>query len=141
MVDEGGLVGDNPAVLIVAHGSRRAQAGDVLEAMAAQVRQRLGATRVDVAFLENGAPHVAAAIENCFSAGVRRLVVIPFFLLPGVHVTVDLPREIAAARQAFPSLQIVQADFLGAQPALGGVLCELFWDCVKTARWFDFERD
>ena len=134
-------MGDNPAVLIVAHGSRRAQAGDVLEAMAVQVRQRLGATRVDIAYLENGEPDVVSAIENCFSEGVCRLVVIPFFLLPGVHVTIDLPREIAAARQAFPDLQILQADFLGAHSALGGVLCELFWDCVKTAHWFDSEGD
>ena len=134
-------MGDNPAVLIVAHGSRRAQAVDVLEAMAVQVRQRLGATRVGVAYLENGEPDVASAIEDCFSAGVRRLVVIPFFLLPGVHVTVDLPGEIAAARQAFPALQILQADFLGAHPALGGVLCELFLDCVKTAHWLDSKED
>lgn len=135
------LMGDNPAVLIVAHGSRRAQVSDIFEAMAVQVRRRLGATRVDIAFLENADPDVPTAIETCFSAGVRRLVVIPFFLLPGVHVTVDLPRHIAAARQAFPDLQISQADFLGAHPALADVICEMFLDCVKAGHRFDSRED
>jgi sirohydrochlorin ferrochelatase len=134
-------MGDKPAALIVAHGSRRAQAGDVLETMAAHVRQRLDTTRVDIAYLENGEPDVASAIENCFFEGVRRLVVIPLFLLPGVHVKVDLPRVIEAARQAFPNLQILQADFLGAHPALGGVVCELFLDCVKSGHGFDPRDD
>ena len=137
----GKLMGDNLAVLIVAHGSRRAQAVDFLKVMAVQVRQRLGVSRVDIAYLENGEPDVASAIENCFSEGVRRLVVIPFFLSPGVHVTVDLPREVAAARQTFPDLQILQAEFLGAHPALGEVLCELFLDCVKTAHWLDSKEN
>lgn len=84
MVDKvGAPATDNPAVLIVAHGSRHARVSDVIEALAVQLRLRLDATRVEIAFLENGEPDVATAIEKCFFAGVRRLVVIPFFCWPG----------------------------------------------------------
>jgi sirohydrochlorin ferrochelatase len=127
----------HPAVLIVAHGSRRSGTTDILRDMATRMRHRLGNVRVDVAFLEHGTPAFRAAVESCYAAGVRRLVVLPFFLLPGVHVTADLPAEIASARRRFPALRIVQADFLGGHPALGDVLCELFLEAMKTAQWQD----
>ncbi|APG25021.1 MAG: CbiX/SirB N-terminal domain-containing protein [Syntrophotalea acetylenica] len=127
-----------PAVVIVGHGSRRPQAADVLRKVAIQVRQRLsGATRVDVAFLEHGSPSFSAALASCYAAGERRLVIIPFFLLPGMHVTADLPAAIASARRRYPELQIVQAEFLGGHPALGEVVSTLFLEAAETAHWLD----
>lgn len=125
---------NKPSLLIVGHGTRQAQTGDLLLVLADQVRQRLD-TRVGVAFLAHGTPQVAAAIDSLYTAGVRHLVVIPFFLLAGVHVTIDLPEELEKARHRYPALQIVQTDFLGAHPAVGDVLCELFSDGLEKACW------
>ncbi|ABA89975.2 sirohydrochlorin cobaltochelatase [Syntrophotalea carbinolica DSM 2380] len=128
---------DKPSLLIVGHGTRHAQTGDMLQVLADRLRQRLD-TRVAVAFLAHGAPRVAAAIDSFYTAGVRQLVVIPFFLSAGVHVTVDLPGELEKARHRYPALQIVQTDFFGAHPAIGDVLCKLFSDGLERACRRDF---
>ncbi len=49
----------------------------------------------------------------------QRLVVLPLFLLPGVHVMEDLPAEIALAQQALGSaVEIAVCPYLGTQPGL-----------------------
>lgn len=47
---------------------------------------------------------------------VQQIVVVPLFLLAGVHVKEDLPAEIAAARQQLPAhLQLNCLSYLGSQ--------------------------
>jgi len=50
------------------------------------------------------------------SQDIEQLVIVPLFLLAGVHVTEDLPAEIAAARPQLPShLQVNCLSYLGGQ--------------------------
>jgi sirohydrochlorin ferrochelatase len=49
------------------------------------------------------------------SRGVRQVVVIPLFLLAGVHVKEDLPEEIAVAREQLPHrLRLICMPYLGS---------------------------
>src|SRR5262245_65838027 len=82
------------ALLLIAHGSRRAEANADLDHLAADLRRRGAFDHVQVSYLELAEPSIAAGGELCVRAGADEVILFPYFLSAGVHVTEDL----AAAR-------------------------------------------
>ncbi|MCL1468354.1 sirohydrochlorin chelatase [Argonema galeatum] len=61
--------------------------------------------------------------EYAIAAGFKHLQVIPLFLLPGVHVMVDIPAEVATAQQALGSdLAVEIRPHLGSHPCMARLL-------------------
>jgi len=56
------------------------------------------------------------------ATGVKTIRVVPVFLLKGVHVVEDIPKEIHQAQQALPELAIEICPHLGSHPHLKQVL-------------------
>ena len=106
------------AILLVDHGSRRAEANAVLDEVAALLRRRLPDDIVRVAHLGVVAPGVAEGIEACLAEGAREIVVHPYFLAPGNHAASDVPALVAEAAKRHPSVSIRVSAPLGAHPAL-----------------------
>jgi len=106
------------AILLVDHGSRRAEANAVLEQVAALLRQRLPDDIVRVAHLGLAAPGVAEGIEACLAEGARAIVVHPYFLAPGSHGARDVPALVAELAKRHPEVSIRVSAPLGAHPAL-----------------------
>src|SRR5687768_1399899 len=91
-------------IIIVDHGSRRAQSNALLEEVAVQFGKRF-AERYDVvepAHMEIAEPSIASAYAKCVARGATRVVVCPFFLGPGKHWTGDIPRLTREACAAHP---------------------------------------
>jgi sirohydrochlorin ferrochelatase len=106
---------DSKAVLLVDHGSRRAEANELLDEVAALVRQRLGAgSVVEPAHMEIAEPTIARAFTRCVEQGATRVVVHPFMLAPGRHVTEDLPRLVAEAAAPHDGVTFAMAAPLGS---------------------------
>jgi sirohydrochlorin ferrochelatase len=110
------------AVLLIAHGSRRPEANADARCVAAGL---LGEGRypiVETAYLELVEPDIATAGAACVARGAGRVVLLPYFLSPGVHARDDL----AGARQAlagrFPDVEFLLAEPLGGHPHLVEVL-------------------
>ena len=101
------------AIVLIDHGSRRAEANEQLEALAREVRARRPGALVETAHLEVVPPDLAAAIARCVAAGAARIVVHPFFLAPGRHTQEDLPRLVDAARATHPGVAIALSAPLG----------------------------
>lgn len=81
---------------------------------------------VGTACLEIGAvplhQQIVAFSQRAQAAGVRRVQIIPLFLLAGVHVMEDIPAEVELARQALPGLRLEVCPHLGSHPGLRGLL-------------------
>jgi sirohydrochlorin ferrochelatase len=107
------------ALLLVDHGSRRSQANALLDEVAALVKQRLGAeTIVEPAHMELGTPSIAEGFARCVEQGATRIVVHPFMLAPGRHVSDDLPRLVTEAARAHQGVAFVLSDPLGTHPGV-----------------------
>ena len=103
------------AVLLVDHGSRRAQANALLDEVAGLVKQRLGVgSIVEPAHMEIAEPTVARGFSRCVEQGATKIVVHPFMLAPGRHVTEDLPRLIAEAAKGHEGVTFTMAAPLGS---------------------------
>jgi sirohydrochlorin ferrochelatase len=110
------------ALLLIAHGSRRAEANADLEFVAAQLRARGRYGVVRVSYLELAEPNIEAGGAQCVEAGATGVILLPFFLSPGVHVVEDLTEARDKLRERFPRVRFVLAEPLGRHPLLIDVL-------------------
>lgn len=112
------------ALLLVAHGSRRAESNHEVAQLAQQLQADLTAdfAMVKAAFLELAEPSIPEGIKACALAGANRVVVLPYFLNTGRHVAEDIPAEINKARQKLPDLNIHLQAHIGALPEMRSLL-------------------
>lgn len=114
----GGSIG----LIVFAHGSRVSAANDAVRAVAREASRRAGLPVHETAFLELATPTLGEAVTDLASRGVRRILVTPYFLTMGRHLTEDLPRLLAEARSRHPDLSIEASPPLDGHPGLAGIL-------------------
>lgn len=114
------------ALLLVAHGSRRAASNDEVRQLTALLAQRARAEYpiVHCGFLELAEPSIPDGIELCVQAGAAEVVVLPYFLSAGRHVVTDIPHEIQGKQEQYPQLTIRIAPYLGAHERVSDLLLE-----------------
>lgn len=106
------------ALLLIAHGSRRAEANADLDFVASAMRERGAFGFVQCSYLELAEPTILSGGEACAAHGAKDVVMLPYFLSPGVHVREDLieiRNELAAK---FPAVAFALAEPLGRHPLL-----------------------
>jgi len=112
------------AILLVDHGSRRREANELLERVAAQVAERRPEAFVCCAHMDLARPTVAEGIDACAAAGAEEVVVHPYFLGPGSHSSRDIPRLVHAAASHHPGLRVHITEPLGLHPKLVDVVLD-----------------
>jgi sirohydrochlorin ferrochelatase len=110
------------AVLLVDHGSRLAEANQVLDRVADSLRTRLADAIVEVAHMELAEPSLATGLARCVELGAYEVVVCPYFLGPGRHTSRDIPELVEQVRAAHPSLRVRLAAPLGFDERIIDVL-------------------
>ena len=113
-----------PAVLLVDHGSRRAEANRVLEELAARLQERLPDRIVHFAHMELAEPTIAQAISACLAEGATEIVLHPYFLTPGNHSAVDIPRLARSALSGHPNVTLRMTPPLGVHEGIVEVVLE-----------------
>ncbi len=106
------------AILLLAHGSRAMDANGALFRVADDLRFNGQFELVECAFLELTQPDIRTGLDNCRSAGVRRVIIIPYFLHLGRHVKEDLPGIINAWCELNPGISVTIGSHLGYSPKL-----------------------
>ncbi len=140
------------AYLLVSHGSRDPRPQLAVEALAQMLRRfwprpassaTAASSSIALAEPQIAAPPIATAClelapqplheqirqfgEQALSLGYRRLVILPLFLLAGVHVRVDLPTEVSLAQQALGgAIELDLSPHLGSHPGLEQLLAQSF---------------
>ena len=123
--------GSGDVVILAGHGSRSPEANAALVALAHALEADVRVP-VTAAFLEMAEPAIPAAMRAARDAGATRIVVVPYFLSPGMHVTRDL-RAIASDARTALEIPIEIADFLGAHPDVPRLLGDLSRAALGTA--------
>ena len=109
-------------VLLVDHGSRRAEANQLIERVAEKLRARCPDDFVAVAHLEIAEPGIAEGVAACVAAGVTELRVHPYFLAPGAHASRDIPERLREAAARHPGLTVSLSEPLGVDEKLVAVV-------------------
>jgi uroporphyrin-III C-methyltransferase len=103
-------------VLVVGHGSRRAEANEDVREAARAIRERANFMLVEPAFLEIEHPNIAEGFARLIQRGARDITVHPYFLSPGRHTRGDIPVEVSEAASHHPGINYRITEPLSAHP-------------------------
>ncbi len=106
-------------------------ANDEVRQLTARLSQKLepGRVQVECAFLELAAPSIPSSIDQAVTRGARRITVLPYFLVAGRHVAVDIPKLVNQKSSEYPDVDIQLSEYLGATDCVVDMLS----DMVKRA--------
>ncbi len=114
-------------IIIIGHGSPRKEANTIDSITAllhAELHPGCKDDCVKGAYLQFSEPDIGATIEKSVAEGAKRIIMHPFFLNAGLHVTKDIPDLIAEARQRHPGVEFIFTEPLGLHEKLIEVVKE-----------------
>lgn len=113
------------AILLIDHGSVKAEANEMLAEVAAMVKGMAGSeVIVDFAHMELAAPSIPEGFDACVRRGATDIVAFPYMLSPGKHSTRDIPRMVAEAAAKHPGVKYSVTPAFGVHEKLGEVVLE-----------------
>ncbi|WP_433888690.1 sirohydrochlorin chelatase [Streptomyces sp. CA-111067] len=124
--------GDRAAttVLLVGRGSTDPDANAEVFKAARLLWEGRGYAGVETAFVSLARPSVPEGLERCRLLGARRVVVLPYFLFPGVLP--DRVRDQAAGWSAeHPEVPVGCAEVIGPEPELADLVMERYRETVE----------
>jgi|YNPNPStandDraft_1061719.scaffolds.fasta_scaffold00799_11 Uncharacterized conserved protein len=113
-------------IIIVGHGSLKKSANN-LEFISNQVANALKKSKSDVkfAYLQFGKPDLDEVINQCITEGATKIIIHPFFISEGSHVTHGIPSIIENFKKKYPALKIIYTKPLGLHNKLISLVAEL----------------
>ena len=112
------------ALLLVAHGSRRAKSNEEVVEMSKKLKKHCEGVFeiVNPAFLELAEVLIPDGIKQCVNDGATSIIVLPYFLNSGRHVVEDIPEIVNAEKESYPDVSIKISSHLGASEMMMDVL-------------------
>jgi len=123
------------ATVLFSHGSLLCGAGEALRAHAERLRAQGLTPLVAIGYLNYSDPPFLDAVAECVASGATRILVTPYFLVPGYFVKVDLPKAVAEAQARFPNVEFVVAQAIGFDERLADALIESANCAVGQEGW------
>jgi precorrin-8X/cobalt-precorrin-8 methylmutase len=114
-------------ILLAGHGSPKKDANS-LEHISKLVHEMVhpGCDEecVRIAYLQFAKPDISEAIEECVKDGAKKLIIHPYFLSSGMHVTNDIPEIIDEAGHKHPEVEFIYTEPLGIHSKMAQVVYE-----------------
>ncbi len=132
----GTIPGDLPAeqlgIIIVDHGSRLEASNESLLEVVQHFLTASPYAIVEPAHMEIAEPTIGMAFDRCVQQGARFVVIHPYFLAPGKHWQIDIPRLAAEASQAHPGMGYLVTAPLGPHPTMCEIMQQRIDDAMAT---------
>jgi sirohydrochlorin ferrochelatase len=117
-------------IVIVDHGSRRAEANRRHESFVDEWRGRGRYAIVEPAHMELAQPTIGQAFDACVAGGATTVVIVPYFLWPGSHWDRDIPALAAEAATRHAGVDYLVAAPLGPHPLLATIVEQRIEHCL-----------
>jgi sirohydrochlorin cobaltochelatase len=115
------LKSNNPAILIISHGSREESANTEFKRLVQKYRRRHPNWKISHAFLELAHPSIPKALESLASKS-NRIFVLPLFLFQAKHIKKHIPEILGTFGKKHPRVKVKMAKPLGSDQQLLDIL-------------------
>lgn len=115
---------EETGIIILGHGSKLKKANNIIPEIVKKVKRRLGLSTIVSAYLQCCHPALPKSIKNLVSKGCGRIIIVPFFLLAGNHVSRDIPKAIKKEKARYPEVSFVYTKNLGEDVRIGEIVVE-----------------
>jgi sirohydrochlorin ferrochelatase len=118
---------DSTHLLVIAHGSRRAASNEEVKAVVSSLGEVQGGrfASIEAAFLELAEPSIEAGLATLAARGARHIVVMPYFLAAGSHVTQDIPEILGEFRAGHPDIRLTLKQHIGSSEGMGQLILDM----------------
>jgi len=108
-------------IIVIAHGSR-GDGADVeitLEEIINGIRPSLAPeAEIISATLQFNRPTLHQAVDSLADKGAKKIIIAPYFLFPGRHITEDIPEILEELKKQYPAVNFSVTDNLGLDDSL-----------------------
>ncbi|MEW6601146.1 MAG: precorrin-8X methylmutase [Nitrospirota bacterium] len=114
-------------IIIAGHGSPKKEANNIEQVarlLHGMVHPGCGSDCVRVAYLQFAEPDIMRAITDCVTDGAKKIIIHPYFLSSGMHVTTDIPGIIEEARGKYSEVEFIYTEPLGIHNKMAEVVLE-----------------
>ena len=120
------------SVMIIAHGSRVAAANAELVDIAQLLKSTTLYERVQVAYLELAHPTIPEAAKLCVDSGARQVLMMPYFLSAGSHVTRDLKAFRQQFAEQYSNVEWILCQPLGVHPQMITIITDRISQAIQA---------
>jgi len=124
MPDSTNQVSKTTALLLMAHGSRRAEANQELVDLAERLLKLNEYSIIEPCYLELAEPDIVTSGSTCVSKGATRVLMVPYFLSAGVHIRRDLAEARDQLMEKHPEIEFRLGPPLGPHEFLDKLVQE-----------------
>lgn len=132
---------DKVGLILIGHGSKLPHNRENLEKLAQIIRSHLRFKAVEVAFMIKDTPSIPEAVDEIAKRGVSKIVLVPAFIAPGVHTTLEIPEVIGVKEKEFQlkarGIELVYGEPLGSDDRIAEILEEKAFKALGM----EFKRD
>lgn len=114
-------------IILIGHGSPKKDANNIEQVgrlLHGKLHNGCNKDCVKAAYLQFAEPDIMGAIKECVDGGVDRIIIHPYFLYSGMHVTKDIPEMIKDAKSKYPDVDFVYTEPLGIHDKLIQIVAE-----------------
>jgi sirohydrochlorin cobaltochelatase len=108
-----------PAIILLAHGSRDPRWCETFEKLAGPTLESVPGSRI--AYMELAEPSIDTVVSEGMKAGKRNFTIVPLFLAAGRHLRKDVPGMITELEKTH-GVTISLAAPIGENPELGNAI-------------------
>jgi len=111
------------ALLIIAHGSRKAESNIEISELANNIVSKSNIFDIgEACFLEIAKPSIPEGLKMCVSKNASEILIMPYFLAAGRHVIEDIPQIINEEKMKYPMTSIKSLPYFGSNPDIVDIL-------------------
>ncbi|KAG6541972.1 hypothetical protein Mapa_016609 [Marchantia paleacea] len=122
---------DGDGIVIVDHGSRRAQSNAMLHEFVKMYKEKTGRLIVEAAHMELADPSISYAFDQCVEQGATRIIISPYFLFPGRHWDKDIPSIAAEAAKKHHNVPYLVTAPIGLHELMVTVINDRMEYCLS----------
>ena len=118
---------NNEIIIIVGHGNPEKEADNtayIAEELHNMLHPSCSNTCVKVAYLQFMKPELPKAINDAVKDGAKKIIIHPYLLSSGYHVSKNIPDIIDKVKKDHPHVEFIYTEPLGAHKKLAEVVLE-----------------